>query len=124
VVVAKEKIVVGGIRLSPERRRSRGAASGEDVIVSNEGAVEEFAKRILEKYKDAMEAIDYRLISEDLEAGEFEVGAISAAEMAPVDEAEIDELLTLAEKQFSGIDAEVAPLVAQKARQRLQRGQF
>lgn len=92
--------------------------------MSNEGAVEEFAKRILEKYKDAMEAIDYRLISEDLEAGEFEVGAISAAEMAPVDEAEIDELLTLAEKQFSGIDAEVAPLVAQKARQRLQRGQF
>ena len=55
---------------------------------------------------------------EDLEAGEFEVAAISVVEMAPVSEDEIDELMSLA-AQFEGVDAEVAPLVAQKARQRL-----
>ena len=73
--------------------------------------VEDFARRILGKYESVM-------AYEDLEAGEFEVAAISVVEMAPVSEDEIDELMSLA-AQFEGVDAEVAPLVAQKARQRL-----
>lgn len=81
-------------------------------------AVEDFARRILTKYEGALGPDLYLDLLDDLDAGECEVAAISAVEMAPVNDDEIDQLLRLA-NGFYGLDAEVAPLVAEKARQRL-----
>lgn len=80
-------------------------------------AVEEFTLRILKRYEGVMDAAAFRLAQEDLDTGEFAVAAISAVEMAPVNDDEIDELMRLAEG-FVGADALAAPLVAQKARAR------
>ncbi len=83
-------------------------------------AVEEFARRILKKYEGVMDADAAQCAYEDLDAGEFEVGAISAVEIAPVNDDEIDELLKLSKERFDWpLDVEIAARVAEKARQRL-----
>lgn len=78
----------------------------------------DFARRIVDEYRAHLTAEVRQCVLDALAAGEDEVGAITAVEMAPVTFHEIDELLALAET-FDPMDAEVAGQVAECARARL-----
>ena len=81
-------------------------------------ATADFARRIVDAYKVHLAVEVRQCVLDALAAGEDEVGAITAVEMAPVTFREIDELLSLAES-FDPFDAEVAGHVAESARARL-----
>lgn len=80
-------------------------------------SVKHFARYILDRYQEVMDEDAYWATCDDLAAGEFEVAAISAVEMAPVTAAEVDAFEVLA-REFYGIDAKIAQRVIAKIRQR------
>lgn len=81
--------------------------------------VEQFARRILDAYGDAMDSAARQMAVEALGSGEPEVAATMAVELAPVTANDVDDFLALVTKSFTGVDAVVATRSAAAARARL-----
>ncbi|BBY33350.1 hypothetical protein [Mycolicibacter minnesotensis] len=83
--------------------------------------LEHFTRCILDRYQPVMEDDAYWAACDALAAGELEIAAVTAVEMAPVTAAELDTLEVLAE-HFDHVDGPIARHVVTAVRERIRAG--